>query len=200
MNRPKGLALTVVLMAVCNAMLWATIKPGRMLGLFTVFICVGYVVIWFYWKGRNWARIGVLLFSGFSIVYLLNWNRISLAPSILAAPAHVMMASRAVLGGALLYYLNTRPVLDFFYPENKPAPLRYGWGRILYGLWIILNSVQTHLPTFAPLRPSNKLPATPPTIGTLLTVLVGVSIVAWGARAGIVPYHANKERLVAHDG
>ena len=31
--------------------------------LFTIFIVAGYVVIWFYWQGRNWARVLVLLTS-----------------------------------------------------------------------------------------------------------------------------------------
>ena len=28
MDRPKGLGLTTILMALCNVLIWATIKPG----------------------------------------------------------------------------------------------------------------------------------------------------------------------------
>jgi hypothetical protein len=72
----QGLALTVILLALCNMMIWFTIKPGRnpyslrmFLG-FTVVICIGYFFIWFYWQGRNWARLAVLSFSILSILNL----------------------------------------------------------------------------------------------------------------------------------
>lgn len=192
MNRPKGLALTAILMAFCNAMLWATIKPGRppyslrMLGMFTVFICIGCVVIWFYWKGRNWARIAVLLFSGFSLFNLLNWNRVSLSPALLTTPTHIMMAARAVLGVALLYWLNTRPVLEFFYPENRQSPPRLGWGRILAGLWTISSGVQNlYYPAPNLRRVANEAQA----VGMLM-FFIGACLIAWGIRARTLPYHS----------
>ncbi len=72
MNRPRGLGLTALLMIVFNAMGWAIIdwsKPHA-LAIFiisTILIVIGYVFIWFYWRGRNWARIAVLLCSLLSI-------------------------------------------------------------------------------------------------------------------------------------
>jgi len=100
------------------------------------------------------------------------------------------MAARAILGAALLYYLNTRPVLEFFYPENRQTPQRYGWGRIVYGLWIILSSFQNHFPAPGANPPgvSHVLP-TAPTIGTLGAALVGCLLIAWDTRAGFVPYY-----------
>jgi len=131
MNRPKGLALTAIFMALCNAMIWATIKPGRppysqrMLVFFTFMICVGYFFIWFYWQGRNWARISVLLVSFASIPNLLNWNRVSLSPALLTTPAHILLATRAILGAALLYWLNTRPVVEFFKRDKVVIPSQF---------------------------------------------------------------------------
>jgi len=172
MNRPKGLTLTVILMVVCNAMLWTTIRPGRppytsrMWVAFTVLIGVGYFAIWSYWKGRGWARIGILLVSGISIYNLASWHKFSAAATVLATPAHVMMATRAILGAALLYYLNTRPVLEFFYPENASPKL--GVGRILFGFWIITRNTKDYA-----MHP----------VATLVGMLVGLCVIAWGVRA-----------------
>ena len=66
--RPKGITETAVLMSLTNALGWLIVdwsKPhaAMVFSLFTVFILAGYVVIWFYWQGRNWARVLVLLTS-----------------------------------------------------------------------------------------------------------------------------------------
>jgi hypothetical protein len=123
MNRPKGLTLTAILMALCNAMLW-TINtytgfphPLRLLAVLTFAICIGYIFIWFYWKGKDWARIAVLIASGLNVLNLRAWNtfsRIGGHHGFLAAPGHIMLAAKAVLSVALLYWLNTRPVVEFF--------------------------------------------------------------------------------------
>jgi len=131
MIRPKGLALTAILMALCNALIWATIKPGRppytqrMWLFFTFSICIGYLFIWFYWKGRNWARIAVLLVSFTSIVNLFSWNTVALSPALQTTPARIVLATRAVLGAALLYWLNTSPVVDFFKRNRVIVPPQF---------------------------------------------------------------------------
>jgi hypothetical protein len=194
MNRPRGITLTALLMALCNAMPWVTIDYGRphvlqRFVIFTAVICTGYFVIWFYWKGRNWARIGVLLFSFGAIINLFVWNK--LGPLLLPTPTHILLAARAILGVALVCYLNTRPVLEFFYPENRQTPLRYGWGRIVYGFWIVLSTVQNHsyLPGANSPGASHVVPTAPHTTGMLAAILVGLLFVAWGTRAGWVPYY-----------
>lgn len=177
MNRPKGLTLTAVLMAVCHGMGWATIdytKPQilKTLGSFTLLICIGYVVIWFYWNGRNWARIGILLYSCTRISDLFTWNRIS--PLFLNTPTHIRIAASAILGGFLFYWLNTRPVVEFFYPENAPPKL--GWGRILYGVWIISYDVQH----FSLSRAANGAHVAE----VMASIVFALCVIAWGIRAG----------------
>ena len=200
MNRPKGLALTVALMSLSNAMLWATFQPMpgtysvRRFLMFTVVICIGFVVIWFYWKGKNWARIGVLLFSGSSILNLFTWKQVAAFPGFQATPAHALLAARAVLGVFLLYYLNTRLLLEFFCRDTKETGPKYGWGRILYGLWMITSNIQPHLPQIAIQDRSNGIAPTPPTIANAVMILIGISVLAWGVRAGIVPYDAERAR------
>ena len=99
-------------MGVCNAMGWAIIdwsKPHAwfIFIVFTALILIGYVFIWFYWQGRNWARIAVLFTSVLSIYNLRYWNDSS-------RMTQVMIGCEAALGIFLLYWLNTRRVRSFF--------------------------------------------------------------------------------------
>jgi hypothetical protein len=195
MNRPNGLTVSAILLALSGTWGLATLdysKPHvlKRFFIFTTFICIGYVVIWFYWKGRNWARISVLLSSGASIFNLVRWNKVS--PVLLTAPTHVAMGGGAILGVFLLYYLNTRPIVEFFYPEGTKS--KYGWGRILMGLWIIATTFQHYFPAPSPLIAAHRAALTAPTIGTFGTMFVGICLFAWGARAGIVPYQSVSRR------
>ena len=66
-------------MVICNAMGWIIIdysKPHARFTfvIFTALIAIGYVVLWFYWNGRNWARVLVLLNSVVTIFNLRYWN------------------------------------------------------------------------------------------------------------------------------
>jgi hypothetical protein len=111
-ERPKGLAVTATLMSITNAMGWAIIdwsKPhaGLIFLIVTITIAIGYVVIWFYWKGKNWARILVLLTCLLSLYNLRHWNDLGTA-------GRVMIGTEAVLAVFLLYWLNTQTVKNFF--------------------------------------------------------------------------------------
>jgi hypothetical protein len=112
MGRPSGISWTGLSMGVCNAMGWAIIdwsKPHAwfIFIVFTALILIGYVFIWFYWQGRNWARIAVLFTSVLSIYNLRYWNDSS-------RMTQVMIGCEAALGIFLLYWLNTRRVRSFF--------------------------------------------------------------------------------------
>jgi len=115
-GRPKGLTETSVLMSITNAMGWAIIdwsmpKAQILFIIFTISIFIGYIVIWFYWKGRNWARILVLPASLISLYNLRDWNHGG-------AMARIMIGTEAILAVFLLYWLNTRPIRAFF--TNQP--------------------------------------------------------------------------------
>jgi hypothetical protein len=99
-------------MSICNAMGWFIIdwsSHGARLtfGVYTVLILIGYFFIWFYWKGRNWARIAVLLTSVltiFNLFFLRHGNFVNKA----------MILSEALLGLFFLWWLNTATVRTFF--------------------------------------------------------------------------------------
>jgi hypothetical protein len=116
-ERPKGLTATSIFMSITNAMGWAIIdwsKPNARIifVLFTVTIAINYLVIWFYWKGRNWARILVLLTSLLCLYNLRHWNHGGIAERI-------MIGAEALLAIFLLYWLNTPMVRAFF--RRQPA-------------------------------------------------------------------------------
>jgi hypothetical protein len=93
---PKGIVLTTILMAVCNAMGWLIINYSAphargVFIIFTVLILIGYAVLWAYWSGKNWARVLVLVTSVLTVFNLRSWNPRS--PTLLTTPNRVMVAS-----------------------------------------------------------------------------------------------------------
>jgi hypothetical protein len=71
--------------------------------------------------GKNWARISVLIVSGLNILNLRMWNTVA-RPYFHATPSHIMLATKALLSVALLYWLNTRPVVEFFKLNKAVVP------------------------------------------------------------------------------
>ena len=110
--KPKGLFTTTILMAICNPLGFFFLDPsaGRMqaqLVLTALIVAVSYVVLWFYWKGKNWARIFVLITSGIALLNLLA------VPSM-KWYAQVVVLLEAALGVYLLVWLNRAQVRAFF--------------------------------------------------------------------------------------
>jgi hypothetical protein len=67
----------------------------------------GYYVVWFYWKGRNWARLLVLTVSVLSVL-----NLVSLASPRTTNPA--IVGVWGILDAFFLYWLNTGTLREFF--------------------------------------------------------------------------------------
>ena len=89
---------------------WGSPQATAELAINTFLIALGYVVLIFYWEGKNWARILVLAAS---VIGLLN---------LFALPRWTRTAQMAIVGAAMLsafliYWLNTRPVKAFFKGE-----------------------------------------------------------------------------------
>src|SRR5258706_5908679 len=120
-QRPKGLKETAILMSFTNAFGWLIVDWSRPYAvttfcLFTIFIMVGYFVIWFYWEGHNWARNLVLLTSVLCLYNLRHFSHGRIA-------VRLMIGSEALLAVFLLFLLNTRNVMAFFRATGKPANL-----------------------------------------------------------------------------
>ncbi|MBZ5680892.1 MAG: hypothetical protein LAO24_12380 [Acidobacteriia bacterium] len=116
--RPRGLKETTIAMAVLNLtgfayVQWDSRTARLQLAFNIVMMAAGYFVLWFYWKGRNWARILILLTSLlglFNLVALPHWR--------IVAQSGIM--AEAVLSLFLIYWLNSPRVRDFFKYQAEP--------------------------------------------------------------------------------
>jgi hypothetical protein len=107
-------------MAVFNvlgyALLWNHQRPrSTLVALFVIFsilIAVGYVVIWFFWRGANWARILVLITS-----FLALWNLRGVLSAILIFKA--IIVGEAALAVFLIVWLNTSAAKIYFKPDSN---------------------------------------------------------------------------------
>jgi hypothetical protein len=122
MNRPMGITVTAILMSITNAMGWMMIdwhteKVQIRFVTYSLLILIGYVFLWFYWQGRNWARLSVIACSLMAILNLSNWN--SSKPGTILLPRHIMIASEAAIALFLLYWLNTRPIRSWFHTNHE---------------------------------------------------------------------------------
>ena len=108
-QQPRGLRETTLLMAVGNVLGFTLIDWTNNIAsaVGTAVIAVSFVVLWFYWQGRNWARWLVLLTS---IEALANLTALRSGSIYLIA----VIIAEAALAIFLLYWLNTRAVRAFF--------------------------------------------------------------------------------------
>lgn len=113
--RPKVVTTTTWLMAVLNilgyALLWDVRGPkSAIIGvavIFTFLIAIGYVVLWFFWRGHNWAGILVLLTSLLCLYDLRSFSGANLI-------VKVMLIGGAAVAVFLLSWLNTKPAKLYF--------------------------------------------------------------------------------------
>jgi hypothetical protein len=116
--RPKTITVTTVLMGILNLLGYALLidspKPRPTVLaeflIFTVLIAVGYVVLWFYWQGHNWARLLVLATCFLCFFNFFNLRRY---PSVHPI-AKVIVVGEAAVAAFLVYWLNTSQAKAFF--------------------------------------------------------------------------------------
>jgi hypothetical protein len=113
--RPTAITVTTVLMAFLNLLGYALLLdlPRTRttvvveFATLTLFIAAGYVVLWFYWQGRNWARILV-----FFTCFLCFYNLRSFTSANLIVK--IMLFGEAAVAAFLVYWLNTVQAKAFF--------------------------------------------------------------------------------------
>ncbi len=110
--------VTTGLMCLTNALSfflvnWHRPNAGGVFFIYFFLIAVGYVVLYFYWRGRNWARWFVLATS---VLCLWNlWGLRRTTPAMLDSPVGApMIVVEAVIAIYLLYYLNTNSARAWF--------------------------------------------------------------------------------------
>jgi hypothetical protein len=117
---PNAVRISTCIMAVLNilgySILWepeahrTRFAVFFFITVFTFIIAAGYVVLWFFWKGKNWARILVLL-NCFVCFYNVHDFHLFLRVNPIEK---VMLFGEALLAIFLLYWLNTREAKAYF--------------------------------------------------------------------------------------
>ncbi len=125
-SRPKGVGLSALALGALTLidLVRGLFSHGGDLVFEPLLLCCGrglvLLLLWHYWKGRNWARILVLLWS-FAVAakeISILIDREGDLPSLMSQPVRF---SHAVLAIFLLYFLNTRPVRAWFKKMSASA-------------------------------------------------------------------------------
>ena len=108
--KPSGLApvtLAMCLLNVAGLVFLEKPVPAALVAVAGALIVATWLVLWSFWKGRNWARWLVLLTSGVALLNLIGL--------VSASPVQqLVIVIEAALGAFLLYWLNTRRLRAFF--------------------------------------------------------------------------------------
>jgi hypothetical protein len=68
---------------------------------------LGYILLWFFWQGKPWARYLTLLVSAVSLAGVLAWNSLGRSGNL-----YIILCT--MLSLFQLVYLKTKPVRVFF--------------------------------------------------------------------------------------
>jgi hypothetical protein len=110
--KPRGIIASTSAMAILNLSGFVRLQwsDGGEVAAALFFILGGYIVLWYYWQGKNWARIVVLLTSALAIFNVSTIMR----PYGSSVLYNSLIVAEAVLGVFLLYWLNTKAVRNWF--------------------------------------------------------------------------------------
>lgn len=118
-SSPRFLLAATVAMGVLNLTAFINLEWTRFfvatLAADIFGVGVSYLVLWFFWKGRNWARLCVLAISFGSVINLL----LLIHPHGIVVVYDSIVVAWAVLGTFLLYWLNLADVSEWFKNQKK---------------------------------------------------------------------------------
>ena len=108
----KGLKATTLIMSVMNlagfGMIdWNAPYAGFQAAVFGVIIAITFIVLLYYWKRKNWARILVMIGAAVAVL-----NVYFIADFGLFGQA--LIASEFIFGVFMLWWLNTQVVKSWF--------------------------------------------------------------------------------------
>ena len=110
--RPAGLREVTLLMCLFNAASLFVMRPHGMSARTLWLTCgtivaISFLVLWYFWRGRNWARWLVLVTSVVALVNLAVLGSMDFTEKLL-------VVAEGALAVWLLVWLNTRSVRAFF--------------------------------------------------------------------------------------
>ena len=117
--RPRFMLAVTVAMGLLN--LTSFLSPKRAPYFATTLwseilvVFAGYLVLWFFWKGKNWARISVLVVSVVSLINLISL----IHPKGNVIVYDSIVIAWALAGFFLLYWLNLADVREWFTNQKK---------------------------------------------------------------------------------
>ena len=120
--KPTTITVTTATMAILNlfnyAVLWdkQSWRERDVIILFiatTLVIAIGFVVLWFYYQGRNWARWAVIFAS--LLILLNNYEAIRDSNAIVK----VVDAAEMIVAIFLVFWLNTSTAKVYFKRESS---------------------------------------------------------------------------------
>ena len=124
--RPRASAVTTALMCLTNfcgffLIPWKLRSAPVLFVFYSIVIAAGYVVLYFFWTGRNWARWMVLL-----TCILCFWNvwrlRVPVAAKYYSPVRAPMVLAEGLIAIYLVVYLNTPQAKAFFSRATLEAP------------------------------------------------------------------------------
>jgi len=86
----------------------------RQVELAGVAFAIRLLVTWSWWRGRNWARVLVALYSGFALVRLFQWNHVHML-------TRQLWLAEAALAIFLLAYMPRAEVTAWFTRKRGKA-------------------------------------------------------------------------------
>ena len=119
--RPTTITVTTATMAILNffnyAVLWdkQSWSERNVILLFiasTVVIAIGFVVLWYYYQGQNWARLTVIFAS--VLLFFNNYGAMRLANPIVK----VANVAEMIVAVFLVVWLNTPTAKVYFNRES----------------------------------------------------------------------------------
>ena len=125
--KPRGLGATTIAMAVLNLGGFVGIPWDHrgVVAMVATVVLVGYAVLWYYWRGRNWARILVIVTSILAIGNLMVIIVLFAVDRLYSSSVlyHSVIVANAALGAFLLYWLNRKDVRVWFRTKSPDTAL-----------------------------------------------------------------------------
>jgi hypothetical protein len=115
--RPNGLSETTIAMCVMNVAGFIFVDPRLgsveiQYAVFSFIMAVTYLILWYYWKGKNWARILVLMTGLMAVLNLFSLSSLSTF-------AGTLVIIEAIFAVFMLWWLNTQSVKAYFKSKNE---------------------------------------------------------------------------------
>jgi hypothetical protein len=120
--RPSGLTVVAAALAILNgvtvAYAFAAGPDVATKAIVLAYAVIGWAVLYYFWTGRNWARILIMIQSAFLLLNALMASRVS-------HEVYLYMIALAGVGIFLLFYLN-RPEIRAWFSSQSDAASRKG--------------------------------------------------------------------------